>query len=99
MFDAIAPRYDLINSFLSLGMHSWWRRRMVAALKLQPGAPRLDRADEASHSTLVRRASIARTSSTAWRACAGEDGLVPTKNSETVPQATPFWIWVRARPT
>jgi hypothetical protein len=39
MFDAIAPRYDFINSFLSLGMHSWWRRRMVAALNLQPGAP------------------------------------------------------------
>jgi len=37
MFDAIAPRYDLINNFLSLGMHRWWRSRMVAALDLQPG--------------------------------------------------------------
>ena len=37
MFDAIAPRYDLINSFLSLGMHTWWRARMVASLDLQPG--------------------------------------------------------------
>lgn len=38
MFDAIAPRYDIINTFLSLGMHSWWRRAMVASLNLQPGA-------------------------------------------------------------
>jgi hypothetical protein len=38
MFDAIAPRYDLINTFLSLGMHKWWRARMVAALDLKPGA-------------------------------------------------------------
>ena len=38
MFDAIAPRYDLINTFLSLGMHKWWRARtMVAALDLEPG--------------------------------------------------------------
>ena len=37
MFDAIAPRYDFINSFLSLGMHRWWRSRMVASLDLQPG--------------------------------------------------------------
>mmetsp|Transcript_27241 Transcript_27241/g.43716 ORF Transcript_27241/g.43716 Transcript_27241/m.43716 type:complete len:293 (-) Transcript_27241:99-977(-) len=42
MFDAIAPRYDLINNFLSLGMHRWWRSRMVAALDLQPGNTVLD---------------------------------------------------------
>jgi hypothetical protein len=42
MFDAIAPRYDLINTFLSLGMHKWWRARMVAALDLQPGDHVLD---------------------------------------------------------
>ena len=44
MFDAIAPRYDLINTFLSLGMHKWWRARMVAALDLQPGAGPVHRA-------------------------------------------------------
>ena len=43
MFDAIAPRYDLINTFLSLGMHKWWRARMVAALDLKPGATRFRR--------------------------------------------------------
>ena len=42
MFDAIAPRYDLINNFLSLGMHSWWRWRMVTALDLSPGDRVLD---------------------------------------------------------
>ncbi len=44
MFDAIAPRYDLINTFLSLGMHKWWRARLVAALDLQPGACPVHRA-------------------------------------------------------
>jgi ubiquinone/menaquinone biosynthesis C-methylase UbiE len=33
IFDAIASSYDLINTFLSFGMHKWWRARtMVAAL-------------------------------------------------------------------
>eukprot|EP00960_Hanusia_phi_P050456 760240-Hanusia_phi.AAC.1 len=42
MFDAIAPRYDIINTALSLGMHSRWRRRMVASLELKPGFKVLD---------------------------------------------------------
>jgi hypothetical protein len=37
MFDAIAPRYDITNTILSLGMHKGWRERMIAALELQPG--------------------------------------------------------------
>jgi ubiquinone/menaquinone biosynthesis C-methylase UbiE len=37
MFDAIAPRYDITNTILSLGMHAGWRERMIAALELQPG--------------------------------------------------------------
>ena len=37
MFDAIAPRYDVINTALSLGMHSLWRRKMVSSLELKPG--------------------------------------------------------------
>jgi demethylmenaquinone methyltransferase/2-methoxy-6-polyprenyl-1,4-benzoquinol methylase len=42
MFDAIAPRYDLLNRLLSLGLDQGWRRRTVAALQLRPGQVALD---------------------------------------------------------
>jgi demethylmenaquinone methyltransferase/2-methoxy-6-polyprenyl-1,4-benzoquinol methylase len=42
MFDAIAPRYDLVNRLISLGMDQGWRRRAVAALSLRPGNACLD---------------------------------------------------------
>ncbi len=38
MFDAIAPRYDLVNRLMTFGMDGGWRRRAVAALTLQRGA-------------------------------------------------------------
>lgn len=34
MFDAIAGRYDLLNTVLSAGLDRYWRRRAIAALKL-----------------------------------------------------------------
>lgn len=34
MFDAIAPRYDLLNHVLSAGIDRRWRRRAIAALAL-----------------------------------------------------------------
>ena len=37
MFDAIAPRYDLLNHLLSAGLDRRWRNRAVDALALQPG--------------------------------------------------------------
>lgn len=42
MFDGIAPRYDLVNRVLSLGIDRRWRRRTVDALALPPGARVLD---------------------------------------------------------
>ncbi len=42
MFDAVAPRYDLLNHLLSLGIDVRWRKRAVAALDLRPGQVVLD---------------------------------------------------------
>ena len=42
MFDAIAPRYDLLNRVLSAGLDRRWRERAVDALALAPGARVLD---------------------------------------------------------
>ncbi|MGH9283823.1 MAG: class I SAM-dependent methyltransferase, partial [Acidimicrobiales bacterium] len=42
MFDAIAPRYDLCNRVISLGLDVGWRRRTVQALELPAGSRVLD---------------------------------------------------------
>ncbi len=42
MFDAIAPRYDLLNRLISLGIDQRWRRLTVEALRLSPGHRVLD---------------------------------------------------------
>jgi len=42
MFDAIAPRYDLLNRLLTFGMDVGWRRKAVRSLQLPPGARVLD---------------------------------------------------------
>ena len=38
MFDAIAPRYDLVNRVMTFRMDVGWRRRTVTALGLPPGS-------------------------------------------------------------
>jgi demethylmenaquinone methyltransferase/2-methoxy-6-polyprenyl-1,4-benzoquinol methylase len=42
MFEGVAPRYDLLNRVLSLGIDRGWRRRVVASLALSPNDRVLD---------------------------------------------------------
>lgn len=42
MFDAIAPRYDLVNRVMTFGLDRLWRRASVRALELTPGSAVLD---------------------------------------------------------
>lgn len=42
MFDRIAPRYDLVNRVMTLGLDRRWRRRTIGALALPKGARVLD---------------------------------------------------------
>ncbi|HTJ41926.1 MAG TPA: bifunctional demethylmenaquinone methyltransferase/2-methoxy-6-polyprenyl-1,4-benzoquinol methylase UbiE [Kofleriaceae bacterium] len=42
MFDAIAPRYDLLNRLMSFGVDGRWRRKTVRALALGANARVLD---------------------------------------------------------
>ena len=42
MFDAIAPRYDLVNRIMTFRLDVGWRRAAVKSLRLPPGARVLD---------------------------------------------------------
>ncbi|MFM8484024.1 MAG: ubiquinone/menaquinone biosynthesis methyltransferase [Actinomycetota bacterium] len=42
MFDAIAPRYDMVNRIMTFRLDVRWRRRAVRALGLTPGSVVLD---------------------------------------------------------
>jgi demethylmenaquinone methyltransferase/2-methoxy-6-polyprenyl-1,4-benzoquinol methylase len=42
MFDAIAPRYELVNTVMTFGLDRLWRRRTVRLLELAPSTTVLD---------------------------------------------------------
>jgi len=42
MFDALAPRYDFLNTVLSLGIDRYWRRKAVSLLHPEKGGRFLD---------------------------------------------------------
>ncbi|MBK8227631.1 MAG: bifunctional demethylmenaquinone methyltransferase/2-methoxy-6-polyprenyl-1,4-benzoquinol methylase UbiE [Flavobacteriales bacterium] len=42
MFDAIAPKYDLLNRLFSLGIDQGWRRKVIRMVKERPVAHLLD---------------------------------------------------------
>ena len=52
MFDAVARRYDLTNTVLSLGQDRFWRRATRAALQIGPGDKVLDLAAGTAVSTV-----------------------------------------------
>lgn len=41
-FEVVAPRYDLMNDLMSLGIHRLWKRRFVALAAPRPGERALD---------------------------------------------------------
>lgn len=42
VFDSVAPKYDVMNDLMSLGIHRLWKRLFVAALNPRPGRTLLD---------------------------------------------------------
>ncbi len=42
VFDSVAPRYDLMNDLMSLGVHRLWKREFIAGLEPRPGRTLLD---------------------------------------------------------
>ncbi|HUA76870.1 MAG TPA: class I SAM-dependent methyltransferase [Acetobacteraceae bacterium] len=42
VFASVAPRYDLMNDLMSLGVHRLWKRRLVSLLAPRPAATLLD---------------------------------------------------------
>jgi demethylmenaquinone methyltransferase/2-methoxy-6-polyprenyl-1,4-benzoquinol methylase len=42
VFDAIAPRYDAMNTLMTAGLDRGWRRATIAAAELRPGMRMLD---------------------------------------------------------
>ena len=42
VFDSVAPRYDLMNDLMSLGVHRLWKREFIQALEPRPGRTLLD---------------------------------------------------------
>ena len=42
VFDSVAPRYDVMNDLMSLGVHRIWKRIFLTALDPRPGATLLD---------------------------------------------------------
>ena len=81
MFDAVARRYDLTNTVLSLGQDRFWRRQTTAALGIGPGDTVLDLAA----GTAVSTAELARSG--AW--CVAADfsvGMLAAGAARAVPK-------------
>ena len=61
MFDAIAPRYDLVNRMMTFGLDIHWRKQSARALGLPPGSTVLDLACGTGDFLTILRAAGFRT--------------------------------------
>lgn len=81
MFDAVARRYDITNTVMSLGQDRYWRRQTRAALAIGPGERVLDLAAGTAVST------VELASSGAW--CVAADfsvGMLSAGAARSVPK-------------
>jgi len=81
MFDAVARRYDITNTVLSLGQDRFWRRATRKALDIGPG----DRVLDLAAGTAVSTEELARSG--AW--CVAADfsvGMLLAGNAREVPK-------------
>src|ERR1700738_5666608 len=81
MFDAVARRYDITNTVLSLGQDRFWRRATRKALDIGPG----DRVLDLAAGTAVSTAELARSG--AW--CVAADfsvGMLLAGSARAVPK-------------
>jgi demethylmenaquinone methyltransferase/2-methoxy-6-polyprenyl-1,4-benzoquinol methylase len=69
VFDSVAPRYDLMNDLMSLGIHRAWKRDFIAAL--QPAARR----------TLLDLAGGTGDITFGWRAAGGGPAILSDINA------------------
>jgi 2-methoxy-6-polyprenyl-1,4-benzoquinol methylase len=42
VFQSVAPKYDVMNDFMSVGMHRLWKDHLVSTLSPAPGIKHLD---------------------------------------------------------
>ncbi len=81
MFDAVARRYDITNTVMSLGQDRYWRRQTRSALDIGPGERVLDLAAGTAVST------VELSSSGAW--CVAADfsvGMLAAGAARSVPK-------------
>lgn len=76
VFDNVAPRYDLMNDLMSLGVHRLWKDAMVSELAPQPGMQVLDVAGGTGDIALRVRPHVMRRSGPA----AANDTSAPAKD-------------------
>jgi demethylmenaquinone methyltransferase/2-methoxy-6-polyprenyl-1,4-benzoquinol methylase len=61
VFDSVAPRYDVMNDLMSLGVHRVWKRIFINAIQPRPGETLLDLAGGTGDiSFLARQAGAGR---------------------------------------
>ncbi|MGD8395899.1 MAG: ubiquinone/menaquinone biosynthesis methyltransferase [Candidatus Eiseniibacteriota bacterium] len=95
MFDAVAPRYDLLNRVLSLGIDRQWRRQTIRAVALRPGELLVDvcggtgdLAVEALRRTPAARALVVDLSAAMLRVARRRGGAVVAGDAVRLPVAS-----------